>query len=98
MEKDAARINPHDRPAPRALVSMRGHSRGEETGPVNFGGKASEAMQTQSQSEAPSTTPPEVFVQVSPRIERLRVLHDPRRHLNEDLRRSGTDRKSTRLN
>ncbi len=39
---------------------MRGHSRGEETGPVNFGSKASEAMQTQSQPEAPSATPPEV--------------------------------------
>ena len=54
---------------------MRGHSRSEETGPVNFGSKASEAMQTQSQPEAPSATPPEVFVQVFPRIERLRVLH-----------------------
>src|SRR3989442_11419780 len=32
-------------------------------------------MPKQSQSQAPSTTPPEVFVQVSPRIERLRVLH-----------------------
>src|SRR5438445_13864370 len=75
MEQDAARINPHDRPPPRALVYVRGHSRSEQTGAVNFGSKASEAVQTQAQPEGPSATPPEVFVQVSPRIERLRVLH-----------------------